>query len=787
MTALRRAAGRRAHAPAARARENGAPEETLKRKLERLDLLTDATIDGLYDWDLASGELWHSRRVKTLLGYAEAEWADSYDTWCRLLHPDDRELVMEGVARALAAVTDFRAEYRLLGKDGRYRWFRDTGRAIAGPGGKAARMVGSLHDVTADREAEAALAEANRRLEESEAKIRSIVANVPGAIYRCAPEPGWPMEYISKAIEDITGYPASDFTGSRKLSFASLVKPEDRADWDEAILERLKSGQPLSSEYCVRHADGSLRWVHERSRGVFDESGRLVAVDGSIFDITGRKLVEEEAARTALLVQELIDHAPLQINVKDPEGRYRLVNRVLAEDMGRPRNEIIGRTVYDFYAEEVGDVTTLNHKRVLAERKAVQHEQHVARGGRTQHLIATRFPIFDEAGEILAVGYIGADVTERKEAELMLRERETQFSSMAMNIPGAIYRGRYDEDWTLTYVSEAIEELTGYPATDFVDNRMRSFGSLIVPEDRPRVHATVRSCLEGRRPYAVEYRIRRADGELRWVVEKGRGIFDEAGATKWLDGAIFDITERKNTEQALERSNKELEQFAYVASHDLQEPLRMVGSYCQLLQRRYADRLDDDAREFIEYAVDGAQRMQALINDLLSYSRVGTRGKPFAPTDCEAVFATALENLKAACAERGAVVTHDPLPTVHGDAGQLVQLFQNLVGNGIKFCRGRTPRIRVAAKPQNGHWMFSVSDNGIGIEPEYAERVFGIFQRLQTRDEFHGTGIGLAICKKIVERHGGRIWIESTPGEGTTFHFTLSTLPGGDDGEIEAV
>ena len=223
----------------------------------------------------------------------------------------------------------------------------------------------------------------------------------------------------------------------------------------------------------------------------------------------------------------------------------------------------------------------------------------------------------------------------------------------------------------------------------------------------------------------------------------------------------------------LERSNKELEQFAYIASHDLQEPLRMVTSYLQLLERRYKDQLDESADDFIGYAVDGAARMQRLIQDLLTYSRVSTRAKPIEPTNCADVLNHALANLKLAVEESGAAVTFDDLPTVAADATQLIQVFQNLIGNAIKFCHKDPPRIHVSAKRKGSNWLFSVCDNGIGIAPEHTERIFLIFQRLHTREEYPGTGIGLAVCKKIVERHDGRIWVESQPGEGSTFYFTI--------------
>jgi signal transduction histidine kinase len=226
--------------------------------------------------------------------------------------------------------------------------------------------------------------------------------------------------------------------------------------------------------------------------------------------------------------------------------------------------------------------------------------------------------------------------------------------------------------------------------------------------------------------------------------------------------------------QELTRSNVELEQFAYVASHDLQEPLRMVRSYLQLLERRYKGRLDENADEFIHFAVDGATRMQGLINDLLEYSRVGTHGKPFESTDCNVVLEKALMNLQIAIEEADAEITHDDLPTVMGDQVQLAQLLQNLIGNSIKFRQEHTQsQIHVGIGRRDGEWLFSVEDNGIGIDSQYFERVFQIFQRLHSSEEYEGTGIGLAVCKKIVERHGGRIWVESEPGQGSTFYFTV--------------
>jgi PAS domain S-box-containing protein len=290
---------------------------------------------------------------------------------------------------------------------------------------------------------------------------------------------------------------------------------------------------------------------------------------------------------------------------------------------------------------------------------------------------------------------------------------------------------------------------------------------------------------EYREQHNVEVLYRTRNGKRLTVLFSSALLRDAKGAMQGVVCVAQDLTERNRAEAALRayaqdlaRSNAELEQFAYVASHDLQEPLRMVASYTQLLARRYKGRLDADADEFITFAVDAATRMQRLINDLLAYSRVGTKGKPFETTNLSDVMNHVLASLKLAIEESGARVAIDPLPTLMADPVQMGQLFQNLLGNAIKFRKPDTPLdIRMTASLIREEWFFTFSDNGIGFDPEYAERIFVIFQRLHTSSEYPGTGIGLAICKKIVERHGGRIWADSKPGQGAVFSFTLPLEP----------
>jgi PAS domain S-box-containing protein len=338
-----------------------------------------------------------------------------------------------------------------------------------------------------------------------------------------------------------------------------------------------------------------------------------------------------------------------------------------------------------------------------------------------------------------------------------------------------------DETQRIVFFNEDAERIFGYTPDEVLGQPLETlipdrFASAHVVRVTEFSHSPVAARQMGERGTISG---RRKSGE-EFPAEASISKLDVAGG-RIFTAVLRDVTERRNAEEALARqahelarSNAELEQFAYVASHDLQEPLRMVASYTQLLSRRYQGRLDGDADEFIGFAVEGVTRMQSLIADLLAYSRVGTRLAEPSEIAMEDTLRRILAELRPTIAETGALVTHDPLPVVTGDPTQLFQLLQNLVQNAIKFHKpDEPPRVRIAAEELESVWRFSVRDEGIGIAPEFQDRIFIIFQRLHNRGDYPGTGIGLAICKKIVERHGGRIWVESAAGEGSTFYFTL--------------
>lgn len=381
-----------------------------------------------------------------------------------------------------------------------------------------------------------------------------------------------------------------------------------------------------------------------------------------------------------------------------------------------------------------------------------------------------------------------------------LSATEERFRLMAENASDLIFRYVLRPIPRFEYINPSVTEMLGFEPERFYSDP--EFPLKIVHPDH---REEIMEFFTGRSSAALQCRLMHKNGDVVWIEIRCTHVRDDAGSPIAIEGIARNITQRmlvieeirssrdeleervaektaelqKANEQLLAtlaeltRSNEDLKQFAYVASHDLQEPLRNVASCLQMLENKYKGNLDADADKLIHYAVESSVRMRSLILDLLTYSRVATKGKPPQRMDCEQILDQTVKNLRSAVAEAKAVITHDPLPTVHADSSQLVQVFQNLIHNAMKFRREEPPRVHVSAAKNKNEWVFSVQDNGIGIEPEHVDRIFVIFQRLNKRTQYDGTGMGLAIVKKVVESHGGRVWVESEPGAGSTFYFAI--------------
>ncbi|MCC5655943.1 GAF domain-containing protein [Nostoc sp. XA010] len=521
--------------------------------------------------------------------------------------------------------------------------------------------------------------------------------------------------FFSTRWKEMLGYKDHEVSNGWD-EWKKLIHPDER-DWVlQAFQDHFAKKIPFYvCEYRVQCQDGSYKWILDRGQALWDASGDIVRMVGSYTDITDRKQADEELKR-----QNLRSQLFAEITLKIRES---------------------------LQIEEILQTTVTEVQKLLqADRVLIFQLESDGSGTVVQEAVLPGWPV------ILGRNLFDPCFKE----EYIERYRQGRVSAM--------------EDVETAHIQPCHREFLQQFAIK---------ANLVVP-------ILVRDGIWGlllAHQCAAPRRWNNFETELLKQLANQIGIA--------LSQAQL-LEKQSQQSQELARSNAELEQFAYVASHDLQEPLRMVTSYLQLLERRYKNQLDNNADQFINYAVDGARRMQTLINDLLNYSRVSTRGQPFMRVNCSIVLEQAIANLQIAISDSQAIVTHDPLPQVMADATQLIQVFQNLIGNAIKFCQNQQPRIHIGVAktdanpdgeslnvtPSVDEWLFWVCDNGIGLESQYAERIFIIFQRLHGRDKYPGTGIGLAICKKIIERHGGRIWVESKLGQGSTFYFTIPDRAG---------
>jgi len=499
----------------------------------------------------------------------------------------------------------------------------------------------------------------------------------------------------------------------------------------------------------------------------------------SVGSIIAWRFNETSFARTKLI----LDSAGEGVFGLDRQGKVLFSNPVATKMLGEGDTQIIGKEMRQLVRHTGVDGRSfpMDASPILAPledgvaRQASDEVFH-RNDGMSVPVDYTSTPIV-ESGDVTGVVVNVRDVTRRNRAEQQALRSSEQFRALSESANDAIISA--DGRGNIVYFNPAAERIFGHRAQEIVGKPL----SLLIPDRFQKANENgMERFLSSDEDRVIGKTVEltgRRKNESEFPMELSLATWNTAGDTFFI-GIARDVTERKraqedleNTAAALARSNQELEQFAYVASHDLQEPLRMITGYTSLLGKRYAGKLDKDADEFIGFAVDAAKRMQSLINDLLTYSRVGTKKKELTHTDCEAVLAGVLKTLELATQDAAATITHDKLPTIMADETQLGQLFQNLIGNALKYRNSKPAVINVGCRRGGDHWLFSVQDNGIGIDAKFVETIFVIFERLHTSEEYAGTGIGLAVCKKIVDRHGGKIWVESELGKGSTFYFTI--------------
>ena len=612
--------------------------------------------------------------------------------------------------------------------------------------------------------------QAEVELKKSEEKFRTVADFTYDWEYWMGPDGA--LIYVSPSCERITGYPPDEFLNNPGL-IQKIIHPEDESLVGSNLTPTDSQGTH-EADFQIVTREGETRWIGRICQMVYSGDGRWLGYRCSNRDITERKGIEGDLKRSEEKYRRILETANEGFWVMDRLHTTELVNKKMADMLGYDVEEIVGKRVEDFiFADDIW-----NHEMKMAYRhqgQTASYERRFRRkDGTTLWALVSATAIVDENGHFNGSFAMLTDITERKFAEQKLQESEERYRKLVEFLPKMI-GVHVKQKWV--YMNPAGVELIG--ARHEKELLGREVKEIVSPEFWDVVRSRVEKIeMEGTSTPEIQQKFIRLDGGIIDVSVAGVPI-DFQGESGVLVFAE-DISARKRADEELrrshdelKRSNTELEQFAYVASHDLQEPLRMVSTYMQFIERRYKGQLDADADDFIGYAVDGAKRMRMLIRDLLEYSRVGTHGKTFGPVDCETLLDRVLNHLQLLIEDNGATVTHDQLPIVTGDGDQMARVFQNLINNALKFRTDDPPSIHITVEPNDNDWQFSVSDNGIGLEPQYADRIFVIFQRLHSNAEYPGTGIGLAICKKIVERHGGRIWVRSKQGEGATFIFTI--------------
>jgi PAS domain S-box-containing protein len=633
-------------------------------------------------------------------------------------------------------------------------------------------VTAAIRDISVRRAAE-------KHLGQMEGRYRGLLEAAPDAMV--VVNQGGQIVLLNVQAEKQFGYRRDELVGQQVKNiipegFAERLIADGTRSAADALAQQIGTG----IELIARRKDKTEFPIEIMLSPLESAEGTLVTA--AIRDISVRREAEKHLARMEGRYRGLLEAAPDAMVVVNQSGAIVLLNVQAEKQFGYRRDELVGQQVKNIipegFAERLIADGTRSAAGALAQQIGTGIELVARRKDKTEFPIEIMLSPLESAEGTLVTAAI-RDISVRREAEKHLARMEGRYRGLLEAAPDAMVV--VNQSGAIVLLNVQAEKQFGYSRDELIGQKVKN----IIPEgfaERLVADAlrSVEDALAQQIGTGIELNGKRKNGSefpieiMLSPLESSEGIL--------VTAAVRDITARKQAEadllskvEELNRSNEELGQFAYIASHDLQEPLRMVASYTQLLSRRYKGKLDSDADEFIAFAVDGASRMQRLIQDLLAYSRVGTKGKDLAEVSSEEALQQALLNLRGAIEEKGALVTHDPLPSVLADDMQLVQLFQNLVGNAIKYQRSGVPRVHITAV-KNGakKWTFSVKDNGLGIDPQYFEKIFGMFQRLHKREEFAGTGIGLAICKKIVERHGGNISVESEPGHGSTFRFALA-------------
>jgi PAS domain S-box-containing protein len=599
--------------------------------------------------------------------------------------------------------------------------------------------------------------------------FRQMLEALPAAIYTTDPQGR--LTYFNAAAVKLSGRTPQLGTDQWCVTWKIFLADGTPLPHDQCPMAVALRGRTVANgiEYIAERPDGTRFWFTPYPAVVRDSEGQIAGGINLLIDITDRKNAEIEANEH---FRAIVETTPECVKIVAPDGTLLFMNSPgLAMIGASSAGEITGKSVYELVAPEDRNRFRQFNERVCGGQKGAIDFDIIGLQGARCHMETHASPLRQADGSVVHLA-ITRDITEREKTE----RAALLLSAIVDSSDDAIVSKNLDG--IITSWNHGAERLFGYTAAEAVGNPV----TILIPPDRQQEEPGILARLRrGERVDHFETIRRRKDGTQLDISLTISPVRDRTGKIVGASKIARDITERKKAEAARKRvtddlrlANEDLEQFAFSASHDLQEPLRSVKIYSELLAQECRDVVDDEARQYLGFVRDGATRMEMLVRDLLSYTQVAKFEKPEEPFDAGAALAATLSGLSGIIAETGAHITAGPLPTLSVHGTHLQQLFQNLIGNAIKYrTPERPPVIHIAASRQGLCWTFDISDNGIGIDPEYKENIFGLFKRLHTSDEYSGTGIGLAICRRIVDRYHGRIWVESELGQGSTFRFTL--------------
>jgi PAS domain S-box-containing protein len=607
--------------------------------------------------------------------------------------------------------------------------------------------------------------------------FREILDAIPVAIYTTDAQGR--LTYFNPAAVTLSGRVPELGTDNWCVTWKMFLADGTPLPHDQCPMAiALKGGEVASGMECIgERPDGSRFWFKPHPAAIRDPEGQIIGGVNVLIDLTWHKAAEVDVMdrkadeRAAMLLGAIVDSSDDAIISKDLNGIITSWNRSAERLFGYASDEVVGKPVTILIPEErLQEEPQILSRLQRGER--VDHFETIRRrkDGTLLDISLTVSPVKDRQGKIIGASKIARNITERKRVEAELLASEARFRQLADAMPQIVWTAR--PDGHLDYYNERWYDFTGSSRDAQGD---MSWEPVLHPDDVQHARDSWYESVQSGKPFEAELRFwDRHEKRWRWFIGRALPVRDAGGnIIKWF-GSSTHIDDQKRVEDDLRRANLDLEQFAFSASHDLQEPLRSVKIYSELLANTCKDTLNAQGLEFLGYVRGGATRMEMLIRDLLTYTQVTKFHMPAEPADAEEALETTLAGLAGMIAETGARVTADPLPSLPVHGTHLQQLFQNLIGNAIKYRSAeRIPVVHVSAQRRNGHWLFGVSDNGIGIGSQYQERIFGLFKRLHTSEEYSGTGIGLTICQRIVDRYHGRIWVESEPGKGSTFYFTL--------------